>query len=171
MSKVGTLSDDDIAKMAGACHGIHIYADGCHEPVSGTGGWAFVVYRDSFEIASCSGKIERTSNNAMELSAVLEAATWANANAVGEAAILWSDSVYAVNGCNQWRHIWKNSGWRKKAPGSNARSRAIANPELWKAIDEVLCRNALLTVAWCKGHSGIPGNEKADGLAEFGRRS
>lgn len=157
--------------MSGSGGGLHIYADGCYEPESQTGGWAFVVYRDGSEVASRFGKVERSSNNAMELSALLAAATWVNDNAAGEAAILWSDSVYAVNGCNQGRHIWKNSGWRKKAPGSNVRSRTIANPELWKAIDEALSKNALLTVAWCKGHSGVPGNERADGLAELERRS
>jgi len=161
----------DIEELASADDRLHIYADGCYEPVSGTGGWAFVVYRDGLEIASCSGKIERSSNNAMELSAVLEAAIWANANAAGEAAILWSDSVYAVNGCDQWRHIWKNDGWRKRNPGSKTRSRAIANAELWQALDAALSGNAPLTVAWCKGHSGIPGNERADRLAEFGRCS
>ncbi|MDB5535046.1 MAG: ribonuclease [Hyphomicrobiales bacterium] len=161
----------DIEEMAGAGHGLHVYADGCYEPESETGGWAFVAYRDGLEIASCFGNIERSSNNAMELIALLEAARWVGANAAGEAAIIWSDSVYAVNGCNQWRHIWKNADWRKKAPGSNARSRTVANPELWKALDAVLSRNALLTIGWCKGHSGIHGNDKADKLAELGRCS
>jgi ribonuclease HI len=165
------MASADIEGMSGASAGLHIYADGCYEPESDTGGWAFVVYRDGSEVASGFGKVERSSNNAMELIAVLQAATWINDNVAGEAAALWSDSVYAVNGCNQWRHIWKNNGWRKKAPGSNARSRIIANPELWKAIDAALSSNALLSVAWCKGHSGIPGNEKADALAEMGRRS
>ena len=163
------MAPADIEEMADAGHRLDVYADGCYEPESGTGGWAFVAYRDGLEIAFRLGNIERSSNNAMELSALLEAATWVSVNAAGKAVVLWSDSLYAVNGCNRWRHIWKNGGWRKKDPGSKARSRAIANPELWKAIDEALSRNAFLTVAWCKGHSGIPGNERADRLAEFGR--
>jgi ribonuclease HI len=165
------MTSAHIRDVSDASSGLHVYADGCYEPESGTGGWAFVAYRDGVEIVSGSGKIERSSNNAMELSALLAAATWVNDNAAGEAATIWSDSICAVNGCNQWRHIWKNSGWRKRAPGSKARSRTIPNAELWKAIDDVLSKNALLTVAWCKGHSGIPGNERADGLAERGRRS
>ncbi|UVC11063.1 ribonuclease HI [Rhizobium sp. TH2] len=165
------MASADFEDMSGSGCGLHIYADGCYEPESQTGGWAFVVYRDGFEVTSGFGRVERSSNNGMELSALLAAATWVNDNAAGEAAILWSDSVYAVSGCNRWRHIWKNSGWRKRDPGSNARSRTIANPELWQAVDAALSKNSLLTVAWCKGHSGIPGNEKADGLAELGRRS
>ena len=149
---------------------LHVYADGCYDPLSQTGGWAFVAYRDGLEIASDFGRIDRSANNAMELRALLQATRWINAHTASEAATLWCDSVYAVNGCNQWRHIWKNSGWRKKPSGSNARSRSIADRELWMAIDEALSKNGLLTVVWCKGHAGNPGNEKADMLAEHGRR-
>jgi len=165
------MAPADIESMSGVSSCLHIHADGCYEPESGTGGWAFVVRRDGLEIASCFGKVGQSSNNAMELHALLGAARWISDNAAGEAAILWSDSVYAVNGCNQWRHIWKSNGWRKKSPGSKARSRAIAHAELWQALDAALSGNARLTVAWCKGHSGIPGNERADQLAELGRCS
>ena len=165
------MTADDGGNAEGAGNDIHIYTDGCYEPVSGTGGWAFVAYRGDREVASHSGREERTSNNAMELRALLEAATWVVAQASGEAASLWSDSVYVVTGCNQWRHVWRNSGWRKKSPGSKARSRLVANAELWQDIDAVLSRHERVTVAWCKGHAGIPGNEKADKLAEFGRSS
>ena len=121
----------DIEEMADAGRRLDVYADGCYEPESGTGGWAFVAYRDGLEVASRFGNIERSSNNAMELSALLEAATWVSVNAAGEAAVLWSDSLYAVNGCNRWRHIWKNGGWRKKRSGfegqepSHRQSRAL----------------------------------------------
>lgn len=150
---------------------LQVYTDGCYEPESGTGGWAFVAYRDDVEIASGSGAIERSSNNAMELIALLEAAMWISANAAGERSILWSDSAYAVNGCNQWRHIWKNRGWRKKGPDPKARSRAIADQALWMAIDSVLSKNHQVEIVWCKGHAGNPGNERADNLAELGRRA
>lgn len=145
--------------------GLHIFADGCCEPNSGAGGWAFVVYRDGAEIASEMGSVERAANNAMELLALLRAAEWISLNSNAEPAVIWSDSAYAVNGCNSWRHIWKNRGWRKKGPGAKARARTIADPELWQAIDRLLTDNPSITVAWCKGHSGIPGNERADELA------
>ena len=151
--------------------GLHVFADGCCEPGSGQGGWAFIAYRDGVEITSDCGGVEDTANNAMELIALLKAATWINSNAAGQPAVLWSDSVYAVNGCNSWRPIWKNNGWKKKSPNARLRSRAIAHQDLWKAVDLQLCQNPLLTIAWCKGHSGIDGNERADELAERGRLS
>jgi ribonuclease HI len=170
--KTSTLhSLADAAGLPETRHGLHVFADGCYEPVSGQGGCAFVAYRDVVEIASDFGGVQDTANNSMELMAVLNAAMWIGSNAMGQPAVIWSDSIYAVKGCNSWRHIWKNNGWRKRGPNAKVRSRTIANPELWKAIDLQLSHNHLLTVAWCKGHSGILGNERADQLADNGRLS
>lgn len=169
MIAVNPMTAADIGQLSEAGDRVQIYADGCYEPQSQTGGWAFVAYRDGLEVASEFGGRERSSNNAMELMALLQAVQWLNANGVGERSILWSDSAYAVNGCNHWRHIWKSRNWRKQGPNPKARSRSIANPELWIAIDHALSKNQRVDVAWCKGHSGISGNERADSLAEFGR--
>jgi ribonuclease HI len=154
-----------------AVSGLHVYADGCFEPHSKTGGWAFIAYRDGVEIASSNGCVHHAASNAMELTALLQATLWINAHSAGEATTLWSDSVYAVNGANQWRPIWKNWGWRKKGSNPNARSRPIADQELWIALDAALSDCPNMRVSWCKGHSDIPGNERADMLAEHGRRS
>ena len=151
--------------------GLHVFVDGCFEPRSGQGGWAFVAYRDGVEIASGFGSLEDTANNAMELTAVIEAAIWISRTAPGVAAVIWSDSVYAVEGCNRWRPIWKNNGWRKSNPNGKARNRAISDAELWKAVDGELSKNPLISIAWCKGHSGIEGNERADELSDQGRRT
>ncbi|WP_438750056.1 ribonuclease H family protein [Pararhizobium sp. O133] len=149
---------------------LNIFADGCYEPRSRQGGWAFVVYRDAEEIASGFGGVQDTANNTMELIAVLNAAEWIEANAGGESVTLWTDSVYALNGCNRWRHIWKNNGWKKISPNAKARNRAIPDVDIWKAVDALLRRLPLVIVSWCKGHSGLPGNERADELAEKGRQ-
>jgi len=160
-----------MAGMPEVQHGLHVFVDGCHEPDSAQGGWAFVAYRHAVEIASGSGGVEDSANNSMELIAVLKAALWINSEVPGEAATIWSDSIYAVKGCNIRRHIWKNNGWKKSSPNGNGRSRTIANAELWKAVDLQLSQNPLVTIAWCKGHSGIAGNERADELADRGRLS
>jgi ribonuclease HI len=165
------MAASDIDKDAGAGRRIEVHADGCYEPSDQSGGWAFVACRDGQEVASDFGHVARSSNNAMELMALLRAATWIQANATGEPSVLWSDSVYAVTGCNQWRPIWKSRGWRKKGPDPKARSRVIPDRELWIAIDDILSKNGQIEVVWCKGHSGIAGNEKSDKLAEQGRRS
>jgi ribonuclease HI len=155
-----------------AAHGgLHIFVDGCFEPKSRQGGWAFVACRDDVEIASGFGGVENSANNAMEAMALLQALLWVDRNASAEPAIIWSDSRYAVDGCNNLRLIWRHNGWKKIDPNQNARRRTIADAEIWKAIDAQLDRNRLLTVSWCKGHSGNDGNERADQLAELGRLS
>lgn len=158
----------ETAGLPEARHGLHVFTDGCYEPGSGHGGWAFVAYRHAMEIASGFGGIPDSANNSMELTAVLEAALWINSEATGETATIWSDSVYAVTGCNIRRHIWKNNGWKKRSPNGNGRSRAVANARLWKAVDLQLSRNPLIIIAWCKGHAGVAGNERADELADRG---
>lgn len=150
---------------------LEVFADGCFEPGSGHGGWAFVVYRDRVEIASDFGGVRDSANNEMEVIALLRAAAWINSHAREVHTVIWSDSVYAVKGCNRWRHIWKNNGWKKIGANTKMRNRMIASAELWQAIDLQLSQNPSISVAWCKGHAGIHGNERADELSEQGHRS
>lgn len=144
---------------------LHVFADGSFDPKSGDGGWAFVAYRNNVEIASGAGRHPHSANNAMEVLAVLQAAAWINSHALAERAVIWSDSIYAVKGCNSWRRIWRGNGWKKIVPNSRKRSRTIPDAEIWKAVDSELMHNPLISVAWCKGHAGVGGNEKADELA------
>ncbi|MDE1996195.1 MAG: ribonuclease HI [Rhizobiaceae bacterium] len=170
------ISDDpeppaNAARLPELRQGLHIFTDGSYEPGSGHGGWAFVAYRDSAEIACAFGGAPDSANNSMELFALLEAATWVNGNVAGETVTIWTDSNQAVKGCNGWRHIWKTNGWKKITPNTRSRKRTIENADLWKSIDLQLSSNHLISVAWCKGHAGIDGNERADQLADQGRLS
>lgn len=152
-------------------HGLHVFADGCCEPRSRQGGWAFVAYRNGVELAFSFGGSLNSTNNTMELLSLFNAAGWINRESTNERATVWLDSIYAVKGCNIWRPIWKNNGWRKVRANAKARNRKIADTELWQNVDRELSRNPFITIAWCKGHSGIDGNERADELADQGRRS
>lgn len=142
--------------------GLVIYCDGACEPNPGAGGWGFVVYRDGTEIHSQSGGAEQTTNNVMELTGALMALQWITENASGDQARLFCDSMYVVNGCNDWRHGWKKKGWRRGV------AKELANADLWRSLDEVLNR-VPITLEWCKGHAGIIGNERADELSLMGR--
>jgi ribonuclease HI len=152
--------------------GYHVFADGAAVPNPGDGGWGFVAYRDGVEIHSdCGGEPDST-NNQMELTAILNASSWASQYPAIEITI-WSDSEYSVSGVNDWRHGWKAKGWRRGGPNAKEKNQSLANVDLWKAIDEALSspRAGNISVKWVKGHNGTVGNERADELAEIGRRS
>lgn len=147
--------------------GLVIYCDGACEPNPGAGGWGFVVYRDGVEIHSDCGGANPTTNQRMELIAAIEAMKWTATNCLTAEAMprLFSDSMYTVNGSNDWRHSWKNRGWKRK--GKNPE---IANLDLWQELDRLLV-GAPIELEWCKGHAGIIGNERADELSLMGREA
>ena len=147
-----------------------VFCDGGCVPNPGLGGWAFVVYRDGAEIAHDVGGIENATNNVAELTALLRAVEWISEHA-GALATIISDSRYVVDGCNIWRHSWRSKGWKRKSANAKPANQAVANLELWQAIDTALTENPLISVAWCKGHSGVLGNVRADDLASIGRAS
>ncbi|WP_260855014.1 ribonuclease H [Mesorhizobium amorphae] len=140
--------------------GLVIYCDGACEPNPGIGGWGFVVYRDGKEQHADRGGSNPTTNNIMELTGALRSLRWLHEHFDwSETPRLFCDSMYVVNGCNEWRHTWKARGWKRKGKNPD-----IANLDLWKELDEVL---ALVPIKldWCKGHAGIVGNERADQLS------
>lgn len=137
---------------------IEIFTDGSCAPNAGPGGWAFAVYRGSKEVHSAFGGAAPTTNNRMEMQALMEALRWLDP---ARAALIWSDSQYVVNGCLTWRHGWKRKNWtRGKA--------VLANTDLWEDLDGLL-EARVVDVRWTRGHVGTIGNERADELAEEGR--
>ena len=138
---------------------IVIYTDGGCSGNPGPGGWAFVV-RENGEIREYrSGGDQSTTNNKMELTAVINALEYAKANGERDVVIL-TDSQYVKNGITVWIHSWKKNGWRtsSKAP--------VKNVEYWVTLDKL---NDELNVdwQWVKGHAGIVGNEECDRLVRM----
>lgn len=138
--------------------GYHVFTDGgCSENPGGVGGWAFSVMLDGMEVHSSSGGERGTTNNRMELRAVIAALQWIGKNGPFQEIELHSDSTYCVQGCNDWRHRWKKNQWLKG--GS-----PMPNADLWIEVDRLLS-SIPLRLHWVRGHSGVSGNVRADQLA------
>ena len=142
---------------------LEIYTDGSLKKMgqqSTFGGWAFCVVRDSKELYHKSGSVGMTTNQRMELLAILEALKYAqNIRQRLEKVIIYSDSAYAIN-CylKEWYVQWQNNGWR------NASKQPVANQDLWeKLIPFFEC--PLISFAKVKGHSDNKYNNIVDELA------
>lgn len=136
--------------------GLHIFTDGACDPNPGPGGWAFVVTENGAIIHSESGSDETTTNNRMEMQAVIAALRWMQSSGYA-AAQVHSDSQYCVKGTNEWRHGWARKNWMR---GENL----IPNADLWQQMSAIIDAVSV-SLNWVRGHSGIPGNEAADRLA------
>lgn len=136
---------------------VEIYTDGACKGNPGPGGWGALLRCEGRERELCGGERE-TTNNRMELTAVIEAL---RALRQPSHVILHTDSQYVQKGITEWIHAWKAKGWRtaSKAP--------VKNVDLWKALDEEASHHRI-DWRWVKGHAGHDGNERADALANRG---
>jgi ribonuclease HI len=132
-----------------------IYTDGACDPNPGPGGWAAIVLRPGAEPQELSGAEARTSNNQMELRAVIEAL-----KSLGQPrqVTLYTDSEYLRRGISEWLPHWERQGWQTAA------KRAVKNKALWQALAQEAQRHQI-EWRWVKGHAGHPWNERADQLA------
>ena len=134
-----------------------IYTDGACRGNPGPGGWgALIEYCESSK--QLYGGDISTTNNKMELTAAIMAL-----KEIREPSeiILYTDSKYVLQGIEDWIHNWKKRGWK------SANKKPVKNIELWKELDELRDEHNIKW-NWVKGHSGDPGNETADMLANRG---
>jgi len=137
---------------------IIIYTDGGCSGNPGPGGWAFVVQEGNGKSITNSGGEPFTTNNKMELTAVIEALRFiTNTNEKIPAIHLFTDSQYVKQGITTWIHNWKRNGWR------TASKSPVKNKELWQALD-ALRVDLPIQWDWVKGHSGVELNELCDTL-------
>jgi len=133
--------------------GVKIYTDGACRGNPGPGGWgAVLIYKDN--VKEISGGENHTTNNRMELTAVIKALESLKSNAEID---VYSDSSYVVNGMTSWIHDWRRRGW-KRASG------ALENRDLWQRLSG-LSDQHLINWNWVRGHAGDELNERADKLA------
>jgi len=152
---------------------IIVYTDGGCKGNPGPGGWAYVM-RFGERYRECSGAETATTNNKMELTAVIMALSfllerieavsrprgdgkpapsgWTNAP-----IIIFTDSMYVKNGISSWIVEWKKRGWKTAA------KKPVMNQELWQRLD-ALCQRMNPRFEWVEGHAGNPDNERCDAL-------
>lgn len=138
---------------------ITVYTDGSALGNPGPGGWGFIIRLKTGDVEEYSQGYEHTTNNRMEMMAVINALETLD-NFKSDAITIHSDSQYTLNGITKgWAEGWRKKGW-KKGDGKPA-----LNPDLWGIMLDLVEKFEKLSFKWVKGHAGNPLNERADDLA------
>ena len=133
---------------------IEIYTDGACRGNPGPGGWAATLSLGE-HFRELSGAEAATTNNRMELTAVIEALSALKRES---RVRVFTDSEYVRRGITEWLKAWKARDWR------TADKKPVKNRDLWERLDAVAARHDV-EWRWVKGHSGVPGNARVDALA------
>lgn len=136
---------------------LQIFTDGACRGNPGPGGWGAILRTGAHEKELWGGEPE-TTNNRMELTAVIQALTALKRPVT---ARVHTDSQYVIKGISEWIKGWKRNGWR------TSDKKPVKNADLWQALDQLTTQHRLQWV-WVKGHAGHPENERADALANRG---
>ena len=131
-----------------------IFTDGACRGNPGPGGWGAIL-RHGSRVKELSGADALTTNNKMELTAVIEALA---ALKKPVAVRVTTDSTYVLKGYTEWLPGWKQRGWK------TASRQPVKNVELWQKLDAVAATHDI-EWQWVKGHSGHAENERVDTLA------
>ena len=134
---------------------VEIFTDGACSGNPGAGGWGAILRYGEVEKELSGGETE-TTNNRMELTAVIEALQALKKTCE---ITLYTDSRYVMDGVQKWLPNWKQNGWRttnKKSP--------VKNIDLWQTLESLLEKHQIKWV-WVKGHAGHIENERVDKLA------
>lgn len=136
------------------------YTDGACKGNPGPGGWGVLLRSaDGTEKEIFGGELD-TTNNRMEMMAVIEALSALKRPCQ---ITLHIDSQYVLKGITEWLQGWKAKGWKTAA------KQPVKNVDLWQRLDALVgSAGHSIDWRWVKGHAGDPGNERADGLANRG---
>jgi len=136
--------------------GTGIFTDGSCEPNPGPGGWAAVAVRDGCVVWADHGHDRQTTNNRMELLAIIRALRWLPPTAD---VTIYSDSNLCVRTLNEWAAGWEKRGWTK--PDGAAPKNVEMVMEAWQLSRQ----RPAVRIEWIKAHDGYTWNEAADKLA------
>lgn len=132
----------------------YAFTDGGAKPNPGPGGWAFAIIKNHKLIASRKGRNQRTTNNRMELEAIISVLEHAYQNSI-KLDFIYSDSTYCVNGASKWMHGWKKKNWMKGGE-------LIPNADLWQEVYSIFPKG--LQIKHVKAHNGNKWNEYVDAM-------
>ena len=134
---------------------VDIFTDGACSGNPGPGGWGAILRYGNHEL-ELSGGEKSTTNNRMELTAVIEALTRLKEKC---SVTIYTDSKYVADAFLQgWIWNWEKNGWKKSD------KKPVLNPELWQTLLTEI-RKHDYKIVWVKGHAGHPENERCDKLA------
>ena len=138
---------------------VSIYTDGACKKNPGRGGWAFVVVKDDEQLHSTYGSEVYTTNNRMEMTAVIKALEYLrDSGGNGDTYEVVVDSKYVYDGITSWITKWKKNNWKTSV------KKDVLNSDLWKEMD-ILHDPTKVKWRWVKGHSGDKWNDVVDELA------
>jgi ribonuclease HI len=135
-----------------------VFTDGSSDPNPGPGGWGWVWVQDGEILAKGHGRDPDTTNNRMELKALIEAFKKLPDETD---LVVYSDSQLCVNTINQWAHGWEKRGWKRKGG-------PIKNLELVQELYTLAQAKPRIELQWIRAHEGTRWNEYADALAALG---
>ena len=138
-----------------------IFTDGSSRGNPGPGGWGTIVAYDEMRearVRELGGRNTNTTNNRMELTAVIEGIDFAISKNLTEDIVLYTDSEYVKKGATEWIHGWKRNDWRTSTKGE------VLNRDLWERLSELLSK-IKIEFKVIPGHFGIAGNERCDVIA------
>ena len=133
---------------------IEIYTDGGCSGNPGPGGWAFII-KNSEEILRKSGSEKYTTNNRMELTAVISALEYLRDQGIKGTIRVTTDSQYVQFGITRWIKGWEKKGWK------TADNKPVKNQDLWMRL-KTLSDFFSPEWSWVRGHAGDPLNEECD---------
>ncbi|MDP3844000.1 MAG: ribonuclease HI [Oxalobacteraceae bacterium] len=139
---------------------VEVFTDGACKGNPGPGGWGALLVAGGKKKELFGGE-PNTTNNRMELTAIIEALAALNRPCE---VVLHTDSQYVLKGITEWIEGWKARGWKTAAKAP------VKNVDLWLTLDAEQARHQIQW-RWVRGHSGHAGNERADALANLGVES
>jgi ribonuclease HI len=144
---------------------MEVYTDGGCSGNPGPGGWAYVIINGDAAVPGSAAPLEdwgaeaSTTNNRMELQAVIAALQYIRGKGEVSEIAIHTDSQYVQKGITEWINEWKSRGWKTSA------KKPVKNQDLWQRMD-ALSAGLLITWVWVKGHAGNKYNERCDLLTQ-----